>query len=335
MGQKVSHLVFGIAAAAPLGWWTSDALGQTYTVVSIAVAGTAGTLVSGASNVTVTLSPSGSFSPAIYQRSPSTVTYKVSVQCVNGAGVANRCSTSKTFAVVVHDTGGTAGSRISPLQNFTLGNSSQTVSSGPSGSSTTTFVLSGMATNSATGTFQLGFDVPLLSTGSTGSTATRSFVVSAGQTPTSLQSSMSSTLSTKVWNPMAVSVLSNMDFGKIVRPSSGSGTVTLTSSGVTTSAGVVLGITHTLASFRVTGEGAQAFSLTVPSSFNMISSGHTLTVTTTPSFVSTSSLTTQSFSNALGTLGSFAFTVGGHFPIAATTFNGAYVGNLVVTVQYN
>lgn len=332
MGHKVSHFILGVAAAAPLGWWTSDALGQTYSVVSIQVTGSAGTLVSASPSSTVTLSPGGTFSPAIYGHGSNSVTYKVTIRCVNGAGVANRCAVSKSFAVIMQDTGGSVGSRLGTLQNFTLGSNTQTIVSGPTGANPTTFVLTGMPTNSATATFQVGFSVPLLSSGSTGTTVTRSFSVVTGSTPLVLQSTMSSTLSAIVWNPIAVSVGANMDFGKIVRPSSGSGTVTLSSTGVTTSAGAVLGNVHSLASFNVTGEGGQAFSVTVPGSFNMISAGHTLTVTTTPSFGGSN---TQSFSNALGAQGSYGFTVGGKFPISPTTSNGAYIGNLVVSVQYN
>jgi hypothetical protein len=66
----------------------------------------------------------------------------------------------------------------------------------------------------------------------------------------------------------------------------------------------------------------------------MTSGSKTLTVTTATSYGS-SGLTTQTFSQALGTLGSFTFTVGGVLPVSAGVASGAYTGNLVVSVEYN
>lgn len=328
MGYRVSHLVIGAVAAAPLGGWTASALAQNYTVQSIQMTGSAGTLASGPSNTTVTLSPSGTFSPSDYQRKPSALSYKVTIKCANHGG-KNCSGSSQTFLVVMKDTSASATGRVEPLQNFTIGNNTVTVV-GRSGSAPTTYTLSGL-TNGATTTFQVGFDIPLLSSGTTGKAVTRTFSVGSGFS--SVTSSLTSKMVATVWNPLAISVTSNLDFGEIVRPSSGSGTVTLTpSNGLSTSAGVLLGNTHSAAGFTVTGEGGQAFSVSVPPSFTITAPGsHTLTVTTTNSF----SGTTKSLSGALGATGAFAFTVGGRLPISAGTASGAYVGNLIVTVHYN
>ncbi len=98
----------------------------------------------------------------------SSLTYTAKIKCVDGSGFSHRCS-NNNLVMVIRDGGGVvSGSRISPLQNFTLG-SSLTTESAASGSNPTTFTLSGM-TNSSTATLSVGFGIPLLSSGNTGVT---------------------------------------------------------------------------------------------------------------------------------------------------------------------
>ena len=332
MGYRFSHFALGAAALAPFAGWSTDSRAQTYTVKGIVLSGSAGTLTAGASVVTLTLSPSGSFSPVGYQRSVTAPTYTVTVKCVDGGTAALAC-TSHAMVAVIHDPGGVVtGSRLSPLQNFTIGNNTQTVLGGPVGSSPATFTLSAL-TNSATATFRVGFAVPVLTSGATGLSTTRTFSVAVGPSTSSVTSTMSSTMVAIVWRPMALGVTGSLDFGKVVKPVSGTGTFTLTPAGsLSTSGGAIMpGNSHSVPSFTVTGEGGQAFSLTVPASFVMSRSGSSLTVSTSTSF----SGTTQSLSGAVNAQGSFPFTVGGELPISATSPSGAYTGNLVVEVQYN
>ena len=136
------------------------------------------------------------------------------------------------------------------------------------------------------------------------------------------------TVAANVYPPIAVANTAAMQFGAIVKPASGSGTVTLTTGGaVSTTAGqVVAASPHGAAGFTVTGGGNASVSLTVPSTFVMTAGTQSLTVTTS---------STASGTLTLAAGGSTAFTVGGSFPIASTTASGAYTGNLIVTVAYN
>lgn len=335
MSHRVTHLALGgLVVATPFGLWTSDALGQTYSIVSFTPAVTATTLVMGGSTVTETLSPSGSFSPAANVMHSPSVTYTVKVKCVDGPG-NHHCSNSN-MVMVVKDTGGSGSSPLSSLVNFTLGPNSQTVLSTSGSGSTLTMTLSALA-NSASNSFNIGFGAPILTSGSTGVTVSRLFSVAVGLSASGLGAASSGTFSAMVWHPIAVGVTSNMNFGKILSPKTGTATYTLSPAGTLTASGggaAFPGSGATAAAFSVTGEGAQMFQLSVPASFTMVG-GATLTVTTTTSFGGTGSMTTQSFLGSIGTLGSFPFQVGGLLPVAAGTPSGSYTGSLVVSVNYN
>lgn len=330
MPSRFSRLAFGAAALAPLGGWSTDALGQTYTVTSVSASGSVGTLAASTMASTLTLSPSGGFTPSGIRVSSGSVIYTVTVKC----GSQNACNgANANVAVKIQDTGGQVG-RLLPLQNFTAAAGTDSIITAPSGTNPTTLTIGPIAKNS-TGTFTIGFDIPLAATGTTGA-ATRSFqvlVARAGSTPSN---SGAGTLAATVFHPITVGVTSNMNFGVLYRPTAGSGSVTLTPSGVVSaSAGIARGTGSSAAGLSVSGEGGQRFSLNVPASFTMVSNMNTLTVTTTTSFSGTSTLTTQNFSGAVGATGSFSFGVGGTFPFASTTPTGSYVGNLVVGVNYN
>jgi hypothetical protein len=88
--------------------------------------------------------------------------------------------------------------------------------------------------------------------------------------------------------------------------------------------------TPTRATYTVSGEGGQVFSITVPTSFQMTGPGTPLTVSLTPTASGS-----QTLSSALGSAGTFPFGVGGSFPISSTTTTGAYSGSYSITVQYN
>ena len=132
---------------------------------------------------------------------------------------------------------------------------------------------------------------------------------------------------------IAISKVSDLVFGRVATPAAGSGTVVIdaatgaqsSTNGVATFASP----SPSRAAFNVTGEGGQAFSVTVPASFVM-SGPQSMTVTTTSSVTGSPLL-----SGSLGSGGSFTFGVGGSAPISSTTLNGDYAGSFTVTVAYN
>ena len=152
-------------------------------------------------------------------------------------------------------------------------------------------------------------------------------------------SSQTTTSTGTVFKPIVLTKNTDLSFGKVVRPATGSGVVNIAAvDGARTISGsgaLITGpggqATPGRATYSVAGEGGQAFSITVPANFNMIRSGgaETLAVTLT------STATSGTLSGALGSAGSLAFGVGGSIPLANNTATGAYTGTFQVTVQYN
>jgi hypothetical protein len=132
---------------------------------------------------------------------------------------------------------------------------------------------------------------------------------------------------------LSVSKTSDLVFGAVAKPPSGSGAVAIdpTNGARSTTGGVVAVGTPppSRATFSVSGEGGQAISVTVPATFQM-TGPQTITVTT-----SNSATGAPVLSGALGSAGSYAFGVGGSAPIDATTPSGDYSGSFTVTVAYN
>lgn len=141
-----------------------------------------------------------------------------------------------------------------------------------------------------------------------------------------------------IFQPILLAKNTDLSFGTVVRPIAGSGTVTIdpaTGNRNLTGSGALLNTGPNAAagraSYTVTGEGGQTFSITVPASFNMTRTGGSETIAVTL----TATATTGSLSGALGATGTSTFGVGGAIPVANTTASGAYTGTFNVIVAYN
>jgi len=138
--------------------------------------------------------------------------------------------------------------------------------------------------------------------------------------------------STRILQAISLTKATDLQFGAIVRPSTGTSTVTVAAGSNTRNVtGSAVGVTSstypvTRASYNVTGEAGQTFSISVPTSFDMAHSGSAPAITV--------NLTPEATSGTL-TGGAAAFGVGGSFVIGDTTATGAYTGNFTVTVAYN
>ena len=160
-------------------------------------------------------------------------------------------------------------------------------------------------------------------------------VLAALATPAAAQTSASAVAqaSATIIQPLTISKTADLGFGKIVKPTSGVSTITVSSAGARTIVGTALAADSagvSKAAFLVVGEGAQHFSITVPASFNMTSGTNTLSVS-----LSNPSGTTGVLSGSLGSSGSLALAMGGSFKITSTTASGAYTGTFRVTVAYD
>jgi len=149
--------------------------------------------------------------------------------------------------------------------------------------------------------------------------------------------STTGTGSITVIRPLTITKNADLKFGTVVRPSTGSGTVTISAAGARSVAGGVVGLssgdTPQAAQFTVDGEGGQSISVTIPGTFSIANGSDTLTVTTSNNL--TGSAAAQTLSNALGAAGSLVFKVGGSVPVAATSPTGVYTGTFTVSAAYN
>jgi hypothetical protein len=148
--------------------------------------------------------------------------------------------------------------------------------------------------------------------------------------------SASASATATVLTPISVSKTSDLAFGAMVRPGSGSNTIAIdpTTGARTLSGGGNASLatsSPTRAAFSVGGDGAQTFSITVPSPVNITRTGGTETVPVTLS----ASAATGLLSGSAGNAGSASFGVGGSLPLDTSVVGGSYTGTFNVTVGYN
>lgn len=136
--------------------------------------------------------------------------------------------------------------------------------------------------------------------------------------------------STTIAAPITLTENSALQFGVVVRPTSGSNTVTLGTATCTPSlsgggnAALLTG-TSGCATYTTGGENGLAFNIATDTTFNMTRSGGTETITVTLSKSASSGTIGQSSAN---------FKVGGAFNIDNSTVAGAYSGSFTTTVTY-
>ena len=254
----------------------------------------------------------------------------------------NSCRNT-SIAVRVGSAGSPTG-RAGALTNFTIavGTASFATGGSPSGTNPVSFTLRPIGSNPGTITFYIGADLPVAGNESAAATGNASsafyvYIAPAGTNPTLLTTSgpSSGAAIAHVFRPITVTSSSALAFGRILRPTSGSGSVAVNEfTGVRTVSGTgaaaLSSPSPTRAAYSVSGEGGQAFSISVPATFQLTGPGTPLTV----SLNSTAS-GSQVLTGALGSEGSLSFFVGGSFPMTSSTATGAYEGTYTVTVQYN
>jgi len=242
------------------------------------------------------------------------------------------CATSDV-AVTISAVGSPTG-RAGTLGGFTISALTADVKTGPSGTDTLTFTIGPIGAND-TKTFYVGADFPISGDDSAAATgaATSSFQVSAQFTPSGTPAAQMGIGTATVFRPIALAGTADLVFGTITCPRSGTGSVTLdpaTGERQLTGDGVIaIGSSPHRATYMVSGEGGQTFSVTVPSSFTMNGPGDTIVVTLT-----TTASGAQTLDGSLGSAGSASFGVGGSFSLPSTKSGGTYSGTFVVSVAY-
>lgn len=248
---------------------------------------------------------------------PSCKGHKIKVEIGSNGSISGRARSLTAF-------------NVSPV-SFTIG--SQT------GSNPLTFTSTQNIAANTAWTFYVGMNFPIAGNDSGLATGTSTsgfyvWVCTPNCTPSSTRGSSGLAVAS-VWRPISLAA-SNLVFGNITRPRTGSGSVTLTPTGTRTVTGTgAYGFplpTPSPASYTVSGEGGQLISVTIPVSFVMTRSGGADTITVT---TSNNVLSTPSLNSTLGNAGIYTFNVGGSFPLNSATPLGTYSGTFNVTVQYN
>ena len=134
--------------------------------------------------------------------------------------------------------------------------------------------------------------------------------------------------------PITITKNADLEFGRVVKPTAGTGTVSMSNAADTTTAGsgavALAGITTSRAKFTIDGEGAQVVNITVPATFAITNGTDNITVTTTQNLGTSTTL-----SGALGAAGSASLNVGGSFNVPSAISTGLFTGTLNVSVAYN
>ncbi|MEO8115454.1 MAG: DUF4402 domain-containing protein [Phenylobacterium sp.] len=256
--------------------------------------------------------------------STGTTRATVTVTCGN----QNQCNSTDVDVKI--GVVGTPTNRARALTNFNVAMGTATLSGSVTGTSPITFRIGPIGKNSSK-SFFVGANFPVAGDDSgkptgAGNSGFYVFVAKANTTPTTGSSAGVATVT--AYKQLSLSKTSNLSFGRVVRPLSGSGTVSVsaTTGTRTITAGVALSTpSPTRASYTATGEANKQISVTVPSAFNMTGPA-TIVVTLTNDTLGLISLSSG---------GTFTFNVGGSFPISSTTVNGAYSGSFLVQVDYN
>lgn len=332
MNISVKLIIAGSALMVPLQCWA-----QTFSV-SLITAGSPnlGKVVSAPTGSTTFRVAASGGTITIASGAGKLVSTGTSVTTVTVNCSGGQCNSANANLTIAN--AGSPTLRAGALTNFTVAMGSATLVSGPTGTNPLTFTI-GPIGNGQSKTFFLGADFPIVGddSGLATGVASSGFSVAIALIGGGGGGSLSSTGTAQVQRPLSLSFLpaGGLAFGRVVRPSAGAGTVSIdATTGARTVTGTnAIGVASPAPArvvYTATGEGGQAISISVPSSFLMTSGANSLTVT--PTATATGA---QTLSSTLGSQGTFAFGLGGSFPIASTTVSANYSGTFAVTVNYN
>jgi len=314
---------------------TNAAQAQTYTVQSI-TAPAFGTLVAA-----TTGSTSFANNGAVSVSSGSGVVYsgpvtrgRVTILCVDGSGTPRRCSNTGNKALITVAGNGTVGGRAAAITSFSAVGDTGIIGTGTTTGSSLSFQLSGWTASNQTKTFFLDVTMPIKGddVGGTTGAASSDFAVKADKDPTVPTTGLTSSATATVRRSLQVNKIlgTELKFGTLVRPTSGSGTVTIAPGGGRSVGGSnppveLPGAAFGPANYTILGEPGTAYTISF-SACTLYHGGDSLNVTLAGSF-SGSQLMDASGSKPLG--------VGGTMTIASNTPSGLYSGSFSVSVVYN
>ncbi len=306
---------------------------QNYNVDSISD-GAMGDIVSAASGSSTFRASSSSGSVTLQSGSAvrissSSVYSVVTISCRG----SSQCNSGSVYVTL--ELAGTPSGRLGAIPSINLTNGTATITNAYSAGSYIVINLSPIPRNTSR-TFLLGYDVPVLGNDSSQPTgnAVTSFLITASRPSGAGSDSLVGNITAKVIRPIDIAKTADLQFGKVTRPSSGTGSLTLTPAGVASVTGTNVirfpSPAPTAAAFTVTGEGGQAVTVSLPSSVTLSGTGGSIVATT-----SATGSGSQVLSGSTGSAGTLQVKVGGTIPLSGSTGIGTFTGTLVVTVQYN
>lgn len=328
---------YGLIGAALVLVWEGHADAQSFTVESVASVDLGEIAAGGNGDTIFRINPA---TGAVTRISGSGVNVtggtgriRVTVSCNND----RKCGTDNARIDVIA-LGST--NRARRLNAFTVSTSgaSGTIAVPPSGFGSWIYFELRPIGRGRSKTFYLGYDFAAagddsgLSTGqSTADLLVAASRTNGGQPPSINGGRVSST----VFRTITTNVQRQLSFGRVTKPKTGSGTVSLApgATQVTTSGdgvGALQGGIVASALVKATGEGGQAVSITVQPQFTMTGGSGSLTVNTSASLSGATS-----FPGTLGSAGTLQTQVGGSFGVTQSTPVGSYSGNFYVIFQYN
>ena len=270
----------------------------------------------------VVTAPAGSGSNVTRRITAGSVnTPTVTISCTDGQAGNAKCANKPVYVTF---RGTTASGPAQAPDAFTVSGTAG-VASGPTGSNHTTYKLNAL-TSGVARSFSLGMDVGVKSSSTLGA-GTFGFSAAVG-----FDSPASSPIDTGTgavygMRPLSLSKSSDLNFGRVVKPKSGSSELVVSldnNRSLTGGDATLIGTAFTRAAYTVTGEGGQTISVGAPA-FDM-TNGSGGSVTVTPIVPEGASLSSG---------GSYSFNLGGRFTITPATPSGSYSGSFTTTVAYN
>lgn len=270
--------------------------------------------------------------------------------CSNVNNVPNFSGCSDTPKVTIAAAGSPTGLNQS-LTAFTAASTGGNGIASTSGSAPLTINLNPSGTTYYAGwSFNLGYNLPISDAGA-GAAGNGSSALSITITPSTAGCSpttTTATVPTLVNTPLSVASIAPFSFGSLVRPFSGSGTVTYTP---TNSGGGTMAVTGgvvalnspapSAGAFRIQGQQYKQVVVQVDTSVNLTRGANTIVMT--PRAVWGSDAGNGTFNNGINGTGqanisnangAMTLYVGGSFPLTSSTPSGFYSGQINVTVAY-
>lgn len=298
-----------------------------------------GRVATGSATTSITLQPDGtrvvgSGGGATIGTGGSAMTVTIRCNGLNG-GQITRCN-NNNLAVRVALAAGNGTGRLQ-LTQYNVGQASRSFSgSAPAPASPLLFSFPPIG-NNQTVTFSIGAIADSLATGTTGnltiSTRVTATVAASGVPPTT--GGATANLQAFVARGISVTRIDDLQFGRVVSPSDGSGTITMSPTGTVSGSLFRMGggLVRSVAQFSISGEGGQSVSINIPANVTLSNGANNLSLETNNNLVG--SPATQTLSGAVNSAGTLNFNVGGTVTVPAATAAGHYSGTMTVTVSYN